>query len=345
MLLVALALGAACGSKSGLRFDDEIGAVDAGEGDAALPDAAPPPLGCPTYPTAPSVLVEDESIRPATVARRGDALFVGVIDQRPLTEPQTGALYRVPVMGGPHSRVALSAPFYGGGLLLGPDYFVYHEVRATRTGASAWSFAYPALIVEGAALPPRVLDTELEPNVGRAAAMAFLADDRIVFSRHRSPPTTEAGELALYDVRAAVERTLRIGDVRQAVSGGRSVYAYLREGGDGVVLRVDSSEAIEEVARFDDFNCCWLWAADDEDTLYLHQSGDVVAWPLVGPPRDVATHRERIARAAVDGRFLYWADSADILHVDKRGGEVRRLVEGGTSYVENPPRVLVLNVP
>jgi len=328
--------------------------------DAPPTDAPPPPPGCEGYPGAPEVLVEDEGIRPSSVALRGETLFFGAVHRRPLTEDQSGALFRVSTRGGRHEEVSLREPFYGGGLLVGPDYLVYHQVRAIRTGGASWSFLYPAIVVEAEGAMPRVLVTELETDAARASATAIFGEDRVVFGRHRAAPSTERGNVGIYDIRTGEESTLLDGrDLRRAVGGGGFAYLYVYDDRGGLLLVVDPSGSVDEVTRFDDFNCCWLWAADDEGTLFLKRNQNIEAWPLGGSPFVVAEHLDRITPAAVDDRFLYWADSADILYVDKRGGPVQTLVDTDTSYVEdlttdgcgvfwsavNPPRVLVRSVP
>ncbi len=174
---IALVVVLGCGSKSGLTVGDE--GADA-SGDVAVPDAEPP-AGCRGFPAVPTDLLVDESLRPASVALRGDTLYVGAIDQRPLTEMQTGGLHRISVRGGAASPVPLSAPFYGGGLAVTDDLIAYHEVRAVRTGGMSWAFAYPAVVVESSGGMARPLVTELEEDAARAAAFAFLDGERIVF--------------------------------------------------------------------------------------------------------------------------------------------------------------------
>jgi hypothetical protein len=354
------ALLAACGSKSGLVTDSDS-RMPGPRPDAAPPDTALPPLGCDGYSTAPEVLVRDETIHPRFVAIRGDTLFFGARHERPLTEPQTGGIFRVSTRGGPHTRVDLAEPFVGGSLLLGPDYLIYHQVRPVRTGAASWSFPVAGVVVELEGARPRVLLTELEEGAGRSPAMAVLADDRLVFGRHRTPPLEMTGSVGLYDIRTGEEMTLLENrDLRRAVGGGGYVYLYFRDEGDGVLMRVDPDLAVTEIARFDNFSCCWPWAAD-ESNLYLNNRGDIEAWPLAGAPFTIAEYDDdrRIFQATVDDRFVYWANSAQIYFVDKRGGPVQTLVDLGTSYVEtlatdgcgvfwsavNAPRVLVQSAP
>ncbi len=353
---LALVVVVGCGSKSGLTVEDE--AAD-GSRDVAAPDAEPPP-GCRGFPAVPTDLLVDESLRPASLGLRGDTLYVGAIDERPLTEMQTGSLHRVSVRGGSASPVPLSAPFYGGGLAVTDDHIAYHEVRAVRTGGMSWAFAYPAVVVESSGGVARTLVTELEEDAARAAAFAFLDGERIVFGRHRAPPATMRGDISVYDAATGEERVLlRDRDLRRAVSGGSAVYLYeYVDGGAGRLSRVDADLTVTDLETFDDFSCCWLWVADDE-ALYFKRGSDVERWPVGGAPVTIAETRERLARADVDRRFLYWAEGANILYVDKRGGPIETLVEGGTSYVEdlvsdgcgifwsavNPPRVVVRAVP
>jgi hypothetical protein len=216
------------------------------------------------------------------------------------------------------------------------------------------------VVVEPDGGEARVLVTELEEDAGRASAFAILGFDRVVFGRHRAPPDTMRGDVSIYDHATDEERVLSSDrDLRRAVGGGEVVYLYeYVDGGDGRLSRVDPDLTIAELETFDDFGCCWLWAADD-DALYLKRGRNVERWPVGGAPITIAETDERIVRAAVDDRFLYWAEGANILYVDKRGGPVETLVEGGTSYVEdlvtdgcavfwsavNPPRVLVRAVP
>jgi hypothetical protein len=353
ILWIGLTLFAGCGSKTGLTIGDDATVEP-------RPDAGLPPPGCPAHPNAPTDLLVDESLRPASLGVRGEVLFVGAVDQRPLTEMQTGGLHRMSVRGGPATRVELDAPFYGGGLRVTPELLVYHEVRAERTGGASWAFSYPSVVVEADGSMTRVLVTELEDDAGRAAAFAMLGDDRLVFGRHRAAPETMRGDVSIYDRVTGEERVLvRDRDLRRAVGAGETVYLYeYVDGGGGRLSRVDSDLEVVELETLDEFSCCWLWAADD-DGLFFKRGRSVERWPVDGAPVTIAESEARIVRAAVDDRFLYWAEGADILYVDKRGGPVETLVEGGTSYIEdlvtdgcalfwsavNPPRVLVRAVP
>ena len=354
---LALVFLVACGARTDLVADDPPRASDASL-DAPL-DA---PTGCRGLPLTPTTLVEDATIEPKAVALRGETLFFGVIDERPLTEEQTGGIYRMPAAGGSHERLELSAPYYGNrsGLLVGADYIVYHQARATRTGAEAWAFAYPAIVVERDRREPRVLTTELEEGGGRASAMALLGD-RVIFSRHRGAPDSENGNVGRYEIRGDEESTIiDRADVRAAVGAGRNVYLWLRdEGGEGVLLRVTATSDVIEVERYDDFGCCWPWAADS-GALYWQRDGTIEARRIGEAPVTIAEVRTPpLTRAAVDDRYLYWSDDARIHYVDKEGGEVQTLLDGDTSYVEalttdgcgvyysvvNPPRVMVVAAP
>ena len=347
----------ACGARTDLPHEER--STDASLIDVVGSDAG---TGCRGLPLAPTELVRDPSFAPKAVALRGDTLFFGVVDERPLSEEQTGGIYRMQVRGGVYERLELSQPYYGNtfGLLVGVDYIVYHQVRATRTGAMGWAFSYPAIVIERDRRDVRVLVTELEPEAGRASAMALLGD-RIFFGRHRAAPDSERGNVGRYEIRADEETTLlERADVRAAIGSARHAYLWLYDGGDGVLLRVTAASDVIELERYPDFSCCWPWAADNQ-ALYFRRGDAIERRPIGEEPVTIAeaTTRAAILPAAVDERYLYWADSASIHYVDKEGGRVETLVDGGTAFVEglatdgcgvyysvvNPPRVMAIAAP
>lgn len=327
---------------------DVDASVDVGI-DVSVPDAG---TGCRGLPRVPRVLLEDAAIEPTVLALRDDTLFFGAHDVRdPREEPSSG-IWQMPVTGGTHVRLALAQPYYANvsGLLLGADYFAYHQVAVSPVGGG-WSFDYPAIVVERGDVA-RVLPTD---TLIGTAGMALLGD-RVIFGRD---DPEEVGSIGLYEARSDVESTIGRADVIAAVGSGRNAYLWTFDEGEGVLLRVTAAADIIEVERFADSSSRWPWAADAR-ALYLWGRDSIEAWAIGEEPVTIVeTSAPKFASVALDDRYLYWADEGAVRYVDIEGGVVQTLVDGDTALVQgvatdgcavyfsvvNPPRIMVVSAP